>query len=221
MQKRDKVQLIHDTGIIAIMRANSSDQLIAAAEAIRLGGVRVIEVTMTTPGALKVIEKAVIRFGDEVLFGVGSVLDSETARQAILAGAGFIVAPTLNMQTIEICHRYSIPVAPGCFSPSEILAAWNAGADVVKVFPSDIGGPKYIKAIHGPLPYIDLIPVGGVTLLTTSDYILAGAFSVGVGSDLINQKLIENGDMTELTQKASAFIKEVQKGRNLILSQEH
>ncbi|NLD49462.1 MAG: bifunctional 4-hydroxy-2-oxoglutarate aldolase/2-dehydro-3-deoxy-phosphogluconate aldolase [Clostridiaceae bacterium] len=213
MQKLEKIQLIHDTGIIAIMRANSSDQLIAAADAIRLGGVRVIEVTMTTPGALQVLEKAAIRFGDDVLFGAGSVLDSETARQAILSGADFIVAPILDIQTIDICHRYSIPVIPGCFTPSEILAAWNAGADIVKVFPSDIGGPKYIKAIHGPLPNIDLIPVGGVTILTTADYILAGSFAVGVGSDLINQHVLEKSNMTEMTQNALAFIGEVEKGR--------
>lgn len=208
------MQLINNTGVIGIMRAKSSDQLIEAADAIREGGVRVIEVTMTTPGALKVIETAANRYGDDILFGAGSVLDPETARQAILAGAGFIVAPTLSLPTIHLCRRYDIPVVPGCFTPTEILTAWEAGADLVKVFPAGFGGPKYIKAVRAPLPYTELIPVGGVNLSTTADFIRAGAFAVGVGSELVDQKLLDNGDMAELTRRATAFIAEVQKGRS-------
>lgn len=214
MKKFEKIQLIHATGVIGIMRAKSSDQLIEAADAIREGGVRVIEVTMTTPGALKVIETAANRYGDDILFGAGSVLDPETARQAILAGAGFIVAPTLSVPTIHLCRRYDIPVVPGCFTPTEILTAWEGGADLVKVFPAGFGGPKYIKAVRAPLPYTELIPVGGVNLSTTADFIRAGAFAVGVGSELVDQKLLDNGDMAELTRRAAAFIAEVQKGRS-------
>lgn len=214
MKKIEKMQLINNTGVIGIMRAKSSDQLIEAADAIREGGVRVIEVTMTTPGALKVIETAANRYGDDILFGAGSVLDPETARQAILAGAGFIVAPTLSLPTIHLCRRYDIPVVPGCFTPTEILTAWEAGADLVKVFPAGFGGPKYIKAVRAPLPYTELIPVGGVNLSTTADFIRAGAFAVGVGSELVDQKLLDNGDMAELTRRATAFIAEVQKGRS-------
>ena len=213
MNKTQKIQLIRETGVIAIMRAQSSNQLIAAADAIRQGGVRVIEVTMTTPGALKVIEEATARYGDDVLFGAGTVLDSETARAAILAGAGFIVAPTLKLEVIELCRRYSIPVMPGCYTPTEMLTAWEAGADFVKLFPADVGGPGLIKAILAPLPQLQIVPVGGVDLNTAADFIRSGAAAVGVGGSLINQKLLDAGDMAELTRRAAAFIAEVKKGR--------
>ena len=136
------------TGVVAIMRANSSDQLLDAATAVLAGGVDAIEVTMTTPGALDVVREATSRFGKEVLFGVGSVLDAPTARAAILAGAQFVVCPTFKAETIEMCNRYSIPVVPGAYTPTEILSAWEAGADAVKVFPASIGGPAYIKAVQ-------------------------------------------------------------------------
>jgi 2-dehydro-3-deoxyphosphogluconate aldolase / (4S)-4-hydroxy-2-oxoglutarate aldolase len=213
MDKLAKLNLIHETGVIAIMRAKSSDQLIAAAEAIRQGGVRVIEVTMTTPGALDVIREATRRFGDEVLFGAGSVLDPETARAAILAGAGFVVAPTLKVEVIELCNRYSIPAAPGCFTPTEMLTAWEAGADLVKLFPAEIGGPALVKAILAPLPQLKIVPVGGVDLKTAADFIRSGSWALGVGSSLVNQKLLDEGNMDELTRRAQGFIDEVKKGR--------
>jgi len=213
MNKTDKLNLIRETGVIAIMRAQSSAQLIAAADAIRAGGVRVIEVTMTTPGALDVIAEATRRYGDAVLFGAGSVLDAETARAAMLAGAGFIVAPTLNRDVIALCNRYSIPVIPGCFTPTEMLTAWEAGADMVKLFPAEIGGPALVKAIRAPLPQLEIVPVGGVDLNTAADFIRSGAAALGVGSSLINQKLLDAGDMAELTRRAAAFIEEVEKGR--------
>ncbi len=164
MNKQEKIQLIRQTGIIAIMRTRSSDQLIAAAEAIRQGGVQVIEVTMNTPGALDVIYAAGKRFGQDVLFGAGTVLDPETAKTAIQAGAEFIVAPTLNLEVIELCKRLNIPVMPGCYTPTEMLAAWEAGADFVKLFPADAGGPAMVKAILAPLPQLQIVPVGGVDL---------------------------------------------------------
>jgi len=213
VNKTDKLNLIRETGVIAIMRAQSSAQLIAAADAIKAGGVRVIEVTMTTPGALDVIAEATQRYGDAVLFGAGSVLDAETARVAILAGAGFIVAPTLNLDVIALCNRYSIPVMPGCFTPTEMLAAWEAGADMVKLFPAEIGGPALVKAIRAPLPQLEIVPVGGVDLNTAADFIRNGAAALGVGSSLVNQKLLDAGDMAELTRRAAAFIEEVQTGR--------
>ncbi len=213
MHKSDKLNLIRDTGVIAIMRAQSSGQLIAAADAIKAGGVRVIEVTMTTPGALDVIAEATKRYGDAVLFGAGSVLDAETARAAILAGADFIVAPTLNLDVIALCNRYSIPVMPGCFTPTEMLTAWEAGADMVKLFPAEIGGPALVKAIRAPLPQLEIVPVGGVDLNTAADFIRSGAAALGVGSSLVNQTLLDAGDMAELTRRAAAFIEEVQKGR--------
>jgi 2-dehydro-3-deoxyphosphogluconate aldolase / (4S)-4-hydroxy-2-oxoglutarate aldolase len=213
MNKTQKLNLIRDTGVIAIMRANSSDQLMLAADAIKAGGVAVIEVTMTTPGALDVIREASARYGDAVLFGAGSVLDAETARAAILAGAGFIVAPTLNVQMIELCNRYSIPVMPGIFTPTEALTAWQAGADMVKLFPASVGGADMIKAILAPLPHLEIVPVGGVELDNAADFIRKGAAALGIGSSLVNQKLLDSRDMAELTLRAKGFIAEVQKGR--------
>lgn len=213
MNKIEKLNLIHETGIIAIMRANSSEQLIAAADAIKQGGVRVIEVTMTTPGALDVIKEATQRYGQEVLFGAGTVLDAETARAAILAGAGFVVAPTLNLEMIAMCNRYSIPVAPGCYTPTEMLTAWEAGADLIKLFPADVGGPGLIKSIRAPLPQLNIVPVGGVTLNTAAEFIRQGAYAVGVGGSLVSQKLLDSGDMAELTRRAEALIAEIKKGR--------
>lgn len=213
MNKVKKLNLMHDSGIIAIMRANSSAQLIAAADAISAGGVRVIEVTMTTPGALDVIREATQRYGSEVLFGVGTVLDAETARAAILAGAGFVVAPTLNLDMIAMCNRYSIPVAPGCYTPTEMLTAWEAGADLIKLFPADVGGPGLLKSLLAPLPQLNLVPVGGVNLATTAEFIRQGAYAVGAGSSLVDQKLLDSGNMAELTRRAEAFVAEVKKGR--------
>jgi 2-dehydro-3-deoxyphosphogluconate aldolase/(4S)-4-hydroxy-2-oxoglutarate aldolase len=213
MDKAEKLQLMRQSGVIAIMRAQSSGQLIAAADAIRTGGVRVIEVTMTTPGALAVIEEATDRYGEEVLFGAGSVLDAETARAAILAGAGFVVAPTLDLATVRLCNRYSVPVVPGCYTPTEMLAAWQAGADMVKLFPASVGGPALVKAILAPLPQLEIVPVGGVNLDTAAQFIASGAAALGVGSSLVNQELLDAGDMDELTRRAAAFVEKVQEGR--------
>jgi 2-dehydro-3-deoxyphosphogluconate aldolase/(4S)-4-hydroxy-2-oxoglutarate aldolase len=207
------LQLILDSGVVAIMRAKSSDQLLAAAQAVLAGGVQAIEVTMTTPGALDVIRQATNAFGNDVLFGVGSVLDAETARAAILAGAQFVVCPTLSLKTIEICKRYSVPVMPGAYTPTEILTAWEAGADVVKVFPATAGGPGYIKAVKAPLPHIRLAAVGGVDLHTTADFFRAGVDVVGVGGELVNQKLLDTQDFTAITERARGFRKCVQEGR--------
>jgi 2-dehydro-3-deoxyphosphogluconate aldolase/(4S)-4-hydroxy-2-oxoglutarate aldolase len=216
MDKLDVLNFIYETGVIAIMRAQSSEHLISAAEAIKQGGVNVIEITMTTPGALKVVEQAVVKFGDQVMFGVGSVLDAETARAAILAGSQFVVSPTLNLDLITLCNRYGVPAIPGCFTPTEILTAHQAGASWIKLFPASIGGPSLVKAILAPLPQVKLVPVGGVNLNTTADFIRSGAVAVGVGSNLIDQKLIDSGNWNELNRRAAEFIAEVRRGRNLI-----
>lgn len=213
MHKSEKLDLIRETGIIAILRAKSSEHLIAAADAIKAGGVSVIEVTMTTPGALGLIESAKARYGEDVLFGAGSVLDPETARAAIRAGADFVVAPTLNLEMVALCNRYSIPVMPGCFTPTEALTAWEAGADMIKLFPASVGGADFIKAILSPLPHLEIVPVGGVNLDTAADFIRKGAAALGVGSSLVHQKLLDTNDLDELTRRAKAFIAEVQKGR--------
>lgn len=213
MTKIDGLRLIRETGVIAIMRAKSSEQLMAAADAIKAGGVRVIEVTMTTPGALSIIAEAAKKYGSEVLFGAGTVLDPETARAAILAGAGFVVAPTLNLEVIRLCNRYSVPVMPGCATPTEMLTAWEAGADMIKLFPADVGGPDLVKAILAPLPQLQIVPVGGVDLKTAANFIRKGAVALGVGGSLINQALLDSGDMAELTRRATGFIEEVKRGR--------
>lgn len=213
MDKREKIEVIREAGIIAIMRAKSSDQLLAAADAVQAGGVRAIEVTMTTPGALDVIKEATNKYGSDVLFGVGSVLDPESARLAILAGAQFVVCPTLNLEVIEIAHRYSVPVFPGAYTPTEILTAWEAGADMVKVFPASVGGPAYLKALKAPLPQVELVPVGGVDLDTASAFIRAGAAVLGVGNSLVDQKVLETKDFKTITERARLFRKEVAKGR--------
>lgn len=213
MNHQDSLTLIRRTGIIAIMRAKSSDQLLHAADAIRAGGVCAIEVTMTTPGALAIIEQATARPDQDVLFGAGTVLDAESARAAILAGAQFIVAPGFRPAVVELCRRYSVPVFPGAYTPTEIIAAWEAGADMVKVFPASVGGPDFIKALKAPLPQIELVPVGGVELDNTADFIRAGAAAVGVGSALINQKLLDARDFAALTDRARRFVQAVEDGR--------
>ena len=213
MGKDDILETIVETGVVAIMRDKSADQLLESAEAVLARGVKAIEVTMTTPGALDVIRQAVNKFGSAVLFGVGSVLDAETARQAMLAGAQFVVCPTLNVKTIGICKRYSVPVMPGAYTPTELLTAWEAGASIVKVFPASVGGPAYIKAVKAPLPHIRLAAVGGVDLNNTADFIRAGVDIVGVGGELVSQKLLDAKDFASITERARRFREEVERGR--------
>lgn len=194
-----------ESGVVAIMRAQSPEPLIAAADALLAGGVSAIEVTMTTPGALDVIRAATDRYGSDVLFGVGSVLDAATARAAILAGASFVVCPVLDLDTISMCRRYSVPIIPGAFTPTEIITAWQAGADIVKVFPASLGGPSLIKAILAPLPQVRLMPVGGVNLDTAEAFVRAGAVGLGVGSSLVNQRLLNEERFAEITARARKF----------------
>ncbi len=202
MDRQAQVELIERSGIVAIVRFDRSEDLLRAAKAVAAGGVKVIEFTMTTPGALNLIAEAAHELGEEVLLGAGTVLDLETARAAILAGAEFVVAPTLNLKVIETCHRYSKVVIPGAYTPTEILTAWEAGADFVKVFPAEVGGPAYFRAVLAPLPQIKLIPVGGVTLENTGEFIRAGAAAVAVGSNLVEKRAIAEGRFGKLTENA-------------------
>jgi 2-dehydro-3-deoxyphosphogluconate aldolase / (4S)-4-hydroxy-2-oxoglutarate aldolase len=213
MTKLEQMQRIEACGVVAIIRANSSAELIEVAAAIKAGGVDVIEVTMTTPDALGVISDVAKRFGDEVLVGVGSVLDAETARAAMLAGAEFVVSPTTKPAVIEMCNRYSKVTMPGAFTPTEILTAWESGADYVKVFPSSVVGPKYIKDIKAPLPHIPLVPTGGVSIENAGEFIQAGSAALGVGSALVNNKVIEAGQFEILTENARKLIAAVQAAR--------
>jgi len=211
--KEDRLKAMEDCGLIAVVRAKSSEQLAEVVDAIKEGGVNIIEITMTTPNALKVIEDTANRYGDEVLTGVGSVLDGETARLAILAGAEYVVGPVLNMGVIEICKRYSKIVIPGAFTPTEIITAWTAGADVVKVFPASVGGPAYFKAILAPLPQVKLSPTDGVDLNTAGDFIKAGACVLGVGSALVEKKALAEGNFDRLTELARKFRETVDAAR--------
>ena len=206
MEKLQLLERVFDTGIIAIVRLASADVLSAVTDAIAEGGVRCIEFTMTTPGALDTLAEATARYGKDVSFGAGTVLDPETARAAILAGAQFIVAPNLNPDVITLCNRYSIAAMPGALTPTEIVQAWELGADVVKVFPADSMGPRYIKGVLAPLPHIKLAPVGGITQENAIDYIRAGAACLGVGSSLVNNASIAEHNWTDLTIRARAFI---------------
>lgn len=213
MGKDDHIRQIEEGGVIAIVRFDRSEELIRVARAVRGGGVRAIEFTMTTPNALQIIEQSAREFGHDVLLGAGTVLDAETARAAILAGAEFIVAPTLDPATVEVCRRYSKVVIPGAFTPTEILTAWECGADFVKVFPAEFGGPAYFKAVLAPLPQVKLIPVGGVSLETTGEFIKAGAAAVAVGSNLVKKSAIAARRFDELTDLARGFVEAVRRAR--------
>ena len=213
MTKLEQMQRIEACGIVAIIRANSSNELIEAAAAIQTGGVDVIEITMTTPDALQVIGDVAARLGDAVLIGVGSVLDAETARAAMLAGAEFVVSPVTKPDVIEICNRYGKVVIPGAFTPTEILSAWETGADYVKIFPSSGVGFSYIKDIKAPLPQIPLIPTGGINADNAAEFIKAGAAALGVGSALVSSDLIESGDFAMLTERAKKLVNAVKSVR--------
>jgi len=211
--KRDTLARILDSGITAVIRAKSSEHLINVVEAIKDGGVECIEVTMTTPNALAVINEAARRFGHEAVIGVGSVLDAETCRAAILAGAEFVVGPTLDLDVIEMCRTYSKPVIPGALTPTEILTAWRAGADLVKVFPAGVVGPGYFKDVLAPLPQVKLVPTGGVDLSTAASFIKAGAAALCVGSAMTPKDAMAEGKWDVLTDVASKFVEAVKSAR--------
>ena len=214
MTKQDVLRKISETGLVPVVRAQSADEAMKLVDAIREGGVSVLEITMTVPGALGVMEQMARRFGGDVLLGAGTVLDPETARACMLAGARFIVSPALNVATIEICRRYSVPIIPGALTPTEVVTAWQAGADVVKVFPCGaLGGASYIKSLKAPLPQIDLIPTGGVSVKTAADFIRAGAMALGVGADLADTQAIRDGNARAVTEKAREYVRLVQEAR--------
>ncbi len=213
MDKRSIAERIEQAGVVAVVRLSQASELARVADAIRAGGVDIIEFTLTTPGALEIIQQSAHKFGDDVLLGAGTVLDSETARAAILAGAQFIVSPTTDFATIELCHRYGKVVIPGAFTPTEILAAWQAGADFVKVFPAGVVGPGYLKDILGPLPQVKLVPTGGVGKANAADFIKAGAAALAVGGDLVNNKLVSAGAFDQLTANARDLVAAVSAAR--------
>lgn len=207
------IDLIKETGVAAVIRGATTDNIIAIAEALKEGGVKVLEITVETPGACAAIEKASLEL-DDVLVGAGTVLDPETARTAMMSGAKFIFSPTTNPKTIEITKRYGAVSIPGALTPTEILTAYENGADLIKVFPANVFGPSYIKDIHGPLPQVPLITTGGISVHNVGDYIKAGAVGVGVGSSLVNtKKELTSAYLSEITATASTFIKAVKDAR--------
>ncbi|HEV3202914.1 MAG TPA: bifunctional 4-hydroxy-2-oxoglutarate aldolase/2-dehydro-3-deoxy-phosphogluconate aldolase [Gemmataceae bacterium] len=214
MSKDKYLRQVLDCGIIAVVRSPDSRQLVEVARALADGGVPVLEITMSVPNALEVLGRVRSALGERVLLGAGTVLDPETARAVLLAGAEYIVAPTVNLDVIRMCRRYGKLVMPGAFTPTEILAAWEAGADIVKVFPADVAGPAFIRALRGPLPQIRMMPTGGVDISNAAAFLKAGACCLGVGSHLIEPKAVAEGNfdrIRELAQQYVAIVKDFQK----------
>lgn len=213
MTKMDVLERMHDLGLVPVLRAETEEQALALAGAIAAGGVTVLEVTMTVPGAVRVMAR-LAKERPDILIGAGTVLDPETARICMLEGAQFVVSPALNVKTVEMCQRYDVAVLPGALTPTEVVTAWQAGADVIKVFPaSAMGGAKYLKSLRAPLPQVEMIPTGGVSLGTAREFLEAGAFALGVGADLVDTKAIAAGQADTITANARKYLEIVREFR--------
>lgn len=205
---------IQESGIVAVIRGANKDNIIQIAKALSAGGVKALELTVETPKILSLVEMVADELKEDVIVGVGTVLDPETARAAIMSGAKFVFSPVVNIETIKMTKRYGVLSVPGAFTPSEILTAYENGADIIKVFPANIVGPGYFKDVHGPLPHIPLMPTGGINVSNVGSYIKAGAVAAGVGSTLVNTKeVIDEAYLTKLTEVASQFVREVKAAR--------
>jgi 2-dehydro-3-deoxyphosphogluconate aldolase/(4S)-4-hydroxy-2-oxoglutarate aldolase len=214
MTHKQILSFITEVGIVPVVRTASAESAVRAVEAIYSGGIRAAEITMTVPGAIRALEKVADQFGDKLVLGAGTVLDPETARVCMLAGAEFFVTPSLKVATIEVAKRYSKVICPGAMTPTEVLTAWEAGADVVKIFPAgNVGGPKYIKALKGPFPQIEMIPTGGVNLETAGEFLKAGACAVAVGGELVDGKSIKDGRYDVIEQRARQYLEIIGKAR--------
>ncbi len=212
--KEKALALIHEIGVVPIVRAPSPEDAFKAAEAIVAGGIGIAEITMTVPNAVRVMERVAERFGEKILLGAGTILDPESCRTALLAGAEFIVTPSLDVRVIEVARRYSKVSIPGALTPTEVVAAWVAGADLVKIFPcGPVGGPQYIRALRGPLPHIHFVPTGGVNLETTPAYIKAGAAAVAVGGELVDLKALREGRLDLISASARKYVEAVRAAR--------
>lgn len=210
--KAEVIEKIKAGGILPVVRAKTSDEARAVIEAIRAGGIKIFEITMTVPGAVELI--AEFAEDDDLLIGAGTVMDPETSRRCIAAGARFIISPALNFDTIVYCNETSVVVMPGALTPTEVANAWEAGADFVKVFPADsMGGARYLKSLKAPLPHIRLIPTGGVSQATAADFIRAGAEAIGVGADLVDLKAIREGRPKAITEAAKRYLEIVREAR--------
>jgi len=206
LDKSAVLKSLRTLGLVPVLRAESEAQALALASAIAAGGVTTLEVTMTVPGAIRVM-RTLAEQRPDILIGAGTVLDAETARMCILEGAQYIVSPALNLKTIEMCHRYGVAILPGALTPTEIVTAWEAGADVIKIFPaSALGGAKYLKSVKAPLPHVEMIPTGGCSIATAREFLEAGAFALGVGADLVDPKAIAEGHPETITENASKYL---------------
>jgi len=214
MTKQKILSSVVDIGIVPVVRTLSAESAIKSIEAIYNGGIRAAEITMTVPGALRALEKVADQFGDRIVLGAGTVLDPETARACMLAGAEFFVTPSLRLTTIEMVKRYSKVIIPGAMTPTEVVTAWEAGADIVKIFPCGaVGGPKYIKALRAPFPHIEMVPTGGVNLETAGEFLKAGACAVAVGAELVDAKSVKEGRYEIIEEKAKQYLAVVAKAR--------
>src|SRR5881409_2165914 len=214
MSKEEQLRRVLDCGIVAVVRSPDGGQLVEVCRALADGGVTVVEITMSVPNALDVVRQVREALGDRVLLGAGTVLDPETARAVLLAGAEFIVAPTVNLEVIRLCQRYDKLVMPGAFTPTEILTAWEAGADVIKVFPADVVGPAFFKAVRGPLPQVRLMPTGGVDLTTAAAFLKAGACCLGVGGQLVEPKAVAERNFDRIRDLARQYVAVVREYRS-------
>ena len=205
MSRDTILKRVLDGGIVAVVRAESSESLVKVVRALAEGGVTAAEITFTVPDAIDVIRQVRKEVGDAVVLGAGTVLDTETARVALLAGAEYIVSPTVNVEVIRLCRRYDKAIMPGAFTPTEVLTAWEAGADIVKIFPADLGGPAYLKALRGPLPQVRVMPTGGVDLNTAEGFLKAGACCLGVGGSLVEPKAVAAGDFARIRDLAGQY----------------
>ncbi len=213
MTRSEILKSIADSGIVAVIRLSDAEKLQNIISSLEKGGIKALEITMTTPNAIGIIKDLSEKLDDNFLIGAGTVLDGETAEKVINAGAQFVVSPILNPDVISMSHKYDKVCIPGAFSPTEILSAWNLGADVVKIFPATALGPGFFKDIHGPLPDIRMTPTGGVSLENAAEFIKAGAYCLGVGTALLNKKMIADGDWDGLADRAARFVAEIKKGR--------
>jgi 2-dehydro-3-deoxyphosphogluconate aldolase/(4S)-4-hydroxy-2-oxoglutarate aldolase len=214
MTKEAILSSIRDIGIVPVVRTSSAEAAVRSVEAIYRGGIRAAEITMTVPGALRALEEVADQFGDRMVLGAGTVLDPETARASMLAGAEFFVTPSLKISTIELVKRYSKVMIPGALTPTEVLTAWEAGADIVKIFPcGNVGGPKYIKALKAPFPHIEMIPTGGVNLETAGEFLKAGACAVAVGAELVDVKSVSENRFDLIEEKARQYLAVIARAR--------
>ena len=214
MSKESDLRRVLDGGIVAVVRSPDSQQLVEVTRALADGGVTTIEITMTVPDALDVVRAVRRALGDRLLLGAGTILDPETARAALLAGAEYLVAPTVNLDVIKLCQRYDKLVMPGAFTPTEILTAWEAGADIVKVFPAEVVGPAFFKAVRGPLPQVRLMPTGGVDLTTAADFLRAGACCLGIGSQLVEPRAVAERNFDRIRELARQYVAVVRQARD-------